>query len=180
MGIAPDPGRPAPARGPSGSPPDAVRKRVSARVGGPPAWMVVLGLFMAVVGIVNVGFVWLSSRDRHDLVRQDYYEAGLKQDSVIALSAAAGPVSLRRDGGDWLLEAAAGTAAATGCLLRFYRPDDGSADREVRLRSAPAPAGREAWRGPAETMRRGHWRVTAVWDRGGKGVREKTLELTEP
>jgi hypothetical protein len=156
---------------------------VSARTplpAGPPVWMVVLALFMIVVGIVNGGFIWLSSHGPHDLVRQDYYAAGLKQDSVIALAAASGPVSLRRDGGEWLLETAAGTAAATGCILRFYRPDDVRADREVRLISAPAPPGREAWRGQAEAMRRGHWVVTAVWDRGGTGVREKSLEFTEP
>jgi hypothetical protein len=174
MSIAPVPGGPAKA-GPPSAPADA-----SAPAGGPPLWMVVLGLFMVVVGIVNGGFIWLSSHGPHDLVRPDYYEAGLKQDSVIALAAAAGPVSLRRDGGDWLLETASGTAAATGCIIRFYRPDDGRADREVRLRSAPAPEGREAWRGPAEAMRRGHWVVTAVWDRRGRGVREKTLDLTEP
>jgi hypothetical protein len=151
-----------------------------APAGSPPLWMIVLGLFMVVVGIVNGAFIWLSSYGRHDLVRPDYYEAGLKQDSVIALAAAAGLVSLRHEGGDWVLETAAGAAAPSGCLLRFYRPDDGRADREVRLHSEPAPAGREAWRGPAEAMRRGHWLVTAVWNLGGKDVSEKTIAFTEP
>jgi hypothetical protein len=148
--------------------------------GRPPAWMVVLGLFMFAVGAVNAAFVWLSSHGQRDLVRPDYYEAGLRQDSIIALAAAAGPVSLRREGGDWLLETAAGSAAATGCRLRFYRPDDGRADREVRMESAPAPTGREAWRGPSAGLRRGRWIVTATWNRGGRDVREKTFDLTEP
>jgi hypothetical protein len=172
------PGRPD-AKSPGAAPTEA-QADASSLARGVPSWMAALGLFMCVVGIVNGSFVWLSSHGRRDLVRQDYYEAGLRQDSAIALAAAAGPVSLRRDGGDWLLETAAGSASATGCLLRFYRPDDGRADREVRLRRAPTPAGREAWRGPAQALRSGQWLVTAVWERDGKDVREKTLRLTEP
>lgn len=148
--------------------------------GGLPPWMFALGVFMLVVGVVNAGFVWLSSHGHRDLVRPDYYEAGLKQDSVIALSAATGPITLRREGGEWLLETDADRAIPAACRLRFYRPDDGSADREVKLEAAPAPAGRMAWRGPAEALRRGHWIVTAVWNRDGHDIAGKTLNLTEP
>ncbi len=174
MSLTPSPG-PAPATGHS-----AGSARTSPSAGGVPAWMIALGLFMLVVGVVNGVFIWLSSHGHRDLVRPDYYQAGLKQDSVIALSEAVGSVSLRREGGDWLLESAAGSAAATGCRLRFYRPDDGRADREVKLEAAPAPAGRMAWRGPAESLRRGHWIVTAVWNRDGHDIGGKTLNLTEP
>jgi hypothetical protein len=173
MGKSPSHALPAP-----GHPTASARTPASA--GGPPTWMIALGLFMVVVGLVNGVFVWLSSHGRRDLVRPDYYEAGLKQDSLIALSAASGPVTLRREGGDWLLETAAGSAPVTGCRLRFYRPDDGRADREVHMRSAPAAAGREAWRGPAAAMRPGHWIVTAIWNRDGRDVRENTLRLMEP
>src|SRR4051812_32120975 len=99
---------------------------------GLPVWMIVLGLFMVVVGIANGIFVWLSN-GRHDLVRDDYYAAGLKQDSVIALLSGNTPVTFHREAGDWRLENAVGAAPATGCRVRLYRPDDGSADREVRL-----------------------------------------------
>jgi nitrogen fixation protein FixH len=145
-----------------------------------PAWMIILVLFMGVVGIANGIFVWLSSHGHRDLVREDYYAAGLKQDGVIARNAAAGSVSLRRDGSDWLLEAAPTAVSATGCRLRFYRPDDGRADRTVTMRRAAGAADRETWRGPAAEMRRGQWIVTAIWDREGVDVSEKSLHLTEP
>jgi len=140
--------------------------------------MIVLGLFMVVVGVVNGIFVWLSN-GRHDLVREDYYAAGLKQDSVIALNSATGPVTFRREGGEWRLENAEGTSPATGCRLRLYRPDDDKADREVRLQRQPAEAGREAWKVAAPALRRGHWIATVVWDRDGVDVREFSLNLTE-
>ena len=100
----------------------------SAPARGLPPWMLVLVLFMVVVGIANGIFVWLSN-GRHDLVRDDYYAASLKQDSVIALNAGAGGVSFRREGDEWRLENTAGAVAATGCRVRLYRPDDGLADR---------------------------------------------------
>jgi hypothetical protein len=143
---------------------------------GPPAWMLALGGFMIVVVAVNAAFVWLSSRGHRDLVRRDYYAAGLKQDSLIALTAMAGPVSLRREGGDWRLEAA--VPAATGCRLRFYRPDDGSADREIRLERAPGSG--EIWRGRSPDLRRGHWIATAIWERDGADWREASIQVIEP
>ncbi|MBW8889421.1 MAG: FixH family protein [Fibrobacteres bacterium] len=145
---------------------------------GMPAWMIVLALFMVVVGIANGIFVWLSN-GRHDLVRDDYYAAGLKQDSVIALNSGNTPVNFHREGADWKLENAAGPAPATGCRLRLYRPDDVSADREVRLQRVPAEAGREAWKVAAPALRRGRWIATVVWDRDGVDVREVSLNLTE-
>lgn len=144
-----------------------------------PPWMLVLGLFMAAVGAINGYFVWLSTHGHRDLVRDDYYALGLKQDSLIALAAAAGPAFLRREGGDLVLEAAAGGAPATGCRLRFYRPDDGRADREVRLERAPSATDREVWKARSPELRRGRWIVTAVWDRQGMDVREASLELAE-
>jgi nitrogen fixation protein FixH len=145
--------------------------------------MIVLGLFMASVLAVNAAFVWVSSTGRRDLVRSEFYAASLKQDSVLALEEAAVPFSLRRDGNDWLVENAAGgkgEKAATGCRLRFYRPDDGGADREIRLAPASAAAGKEAWRGPSPALRHGRWIVTAVWEHAGKDFREASLALTEP
>jgi hypothetical protein len=147
---------------------------------GVPPWIIVMALFMVVVGIVNGIFVWLSSKGHRDLVRDDYYQVSLKQDSVIAMTAGAGRVSFRREGGEWTVENEAGAAPATGCRVRLYRPDDGSADREVRLEKAPAPAGREAWRAKAPSLRRGHWVATLVWDRDGADVRGTALNLTEP
>lgn len=155
---------------------NAIPKTAPAR--GLPPWMIVMGLFMVVVGIANGIFVWLSN-GRHDLVRDDYYAAGLKQDSVIALTAKSGPVDFRREGGDWRLENAAGPTPATGCRLRLYRPDDGSADREVRLQRVPSASGREAWKVAAPALRRGHWIATVVWDRDGVDLRETSLNLTE-
>jgi hypothetical protein len=140
--------------------------------------MIVLGLFMLVVGIANGIFVWLSN-GRHDLVRDDYYAASLKQDSVIALNTSNSPVTFHREAGDWRLENASGSAPATGCRLRLYRPDDVSADREVRLQRVQSEAGREAWKVAAPTLRRGHWIATVVWDRDGVDVREISLNLTE-
>lgn len=151
----------------------------SAPARGMPPWMLVLALFMVVVGIANGIFVWLSN-GRHDLVREDYYAAGLKQDSVIALTAGTGTVSFQREGGEWRLENAAGAVAATGCRVRLYRPDDGLADREIRMEKVPAGAGREAWKSPSPILRRGRWIATVVWDRDGVDLRATSLNLTEP
>ena len=145
---------------------------------GLPVWMIALGLFMAVVGVANGIFVWLSN-GRHDLVRDDYYAASLKQDSVIALLSSNTQVTFHREAGAWRLENAAGASPATGCRVRLYRPDDGGADREVRLQRVPAEAGREAWKAAAPALRRGRWIATVVWDRDGVDVREISLNLTE-
>jgi len=147
---------------------------------GMPVWIMALCLFMAVVFGANGVLIWLSSRGHRDLVREDYYQAGLAQDKAIARAAAAGTMSLRRDGGAWMLENDAGAVPATGCRLRFYRPDDGRADHEARMERLPSGAGKEIWRAPATALRHGRWIVTAVWERDGQDVSETSRDWAEP
>jgi hypothetical protein len=43
-----------------------------------------------------------------------------------------------------------------------------------------ARAGREAWKFPSPSLRRGRWIATVVWDREGVDLRATSLNLTEP
>lgn len=141
---------------------------------GLPPWIIALGAFMAIVFGANGILIWLSSHGRHDLVRADYYDAGLQQDSLIARSAPAGSMGLRRENGDWVVDAEGKAIEATACKLHFYRPDDGRADMEIHLR--PGAGDQFSWRATAPDAKRGKWIVTAVWESKGAIVRESSSE----
>jgi hypothetical protein len=136
----------------------------------------------------NGYMVWLSSHERHDLVRADYYDAGLHEDKSIALNSAshaAGHVALGRTGEGWEVRSSTDAIDAPTCRAYFYRPDDDRQDHLITLTRATGP-GRIGgpsgglWRGPGPGLRRGKWDVKLVWERNGASVSETTLEYQAP
>lgn len=144
---------------------------------GIPMWITAMAGFMALVAAANVGLVWLSGRGHRDLVRPDYYAAGLVQDSLIARTAGSAAwakgISLRRSGEGWMLEAPAAPEWATGAVVRLYRPDDERADRETRLQKTNAGA----WTAAYPDLKRGRWIATVAWERDGRILGEASAIL---
>lgn len=144
-----------------------------------PWWIAALAAFLVLVAGANAALVWLSGRGHRDLVRPDYYEAGLAQDSLIARTAGqrawTASVAWRREGADWILEAPAAPAGFAGGNVRLYRPDDGRSDRQTRLE--PMPDGAPGWRARFAGLKPGRWIATFAWESGSGAVREGTLVL---
>ncbi len=151
---------------------------------GVPSWIIVLAVMMLTMLGVNFYFVWLSSHDRRDLVRADYYDAGLDEDRTMARNAsahAAGPVDLRRTSSGWEAEGGVDLAGASVCRAHFYRPDDGREDQVLALtRSEGAPQGRSLWQGANLDLRRGQWIVNLVWEENGSPKSETTIRYFAP
>jgi hypothetical protein len=153
-----------------------------------PVWIFALAGVLLLMAGANGYMVWLSSHERHDLVRADYYDAGLQEDKSIALNAAshaAGHVTLERTGEGWELRSSADVIDAPACRAYFYRPDDDREDRAVMLSRAAGPGriGGPAgglWRGSGPGLRRGKWDVKLVWERNGASVSEMTVEYQAP
>lgn len=155
---------------------------MGSRQEGLPPWILAL-LALAALGLVaNGAFVWISLTGRRDLVRPDYYQAGLEQDARLARRslAAAHEVELAAEGGEWIVRASRRTdppASATGhagtppslegaaCRVTFQRPEDGRLDAAAALAWAGGSAERGTWRGPAAPMRKGRWDVLIEWER---------------
>ncbi len=80
---------------------------MASRKEGIPPWILAL-IALAVLGLLaNGAFVWISLTGRRDLVRPDYYQAGLEQDARLARRAlaAAHDVELSAEGGEWIVRA---------------------------------------------------------------------------
>jgi hypothetical protein len=152
----------------------------------PPAWM----LFLACIALIGVSagifLVVVSGRNKHALVRTDYYAAGLKLDEHRAAEAAFDSLgmslSLRQESGALVVEAEGpGTGetdlrallTAHDLLLELRRPDDPSADRDVALTLASDNP--PLWVADAKPLRHGLWNVRAVFSKNGKPVMERTF-----
>lgn len=153
-----------------------------------PPWMKALGGLILAAALANGAMVWLSLRGERDLVRSDYYQAGLEQDARMARRARADGhrLVLAEVPEGWTVEAEAlasktpgGTVAGdidplagSRCRIRFTRPDDGREDKVTELPWAGAgPGGRLGkgiWLGPGPSLKAGHWDVLVEWERDGK------------
>jgi hypothetical protein len=155
---------------------------------GLPVWMLALAALLLVMVGANGYMVWLSSHERHDLVRADYYDAGLQEDKTIALNAAshaAGHVVLRHTREGWEVETSADAIDAATCRAYFYRPDDDRQDHMIELsranpRGSGGPSTGALWRASGADLRRGKWNVKLVWERSGEPVSETTLGYRAP
>lgn len=146
---------------------------------GIPPWALALAAMMLLMFGFNGYMIWLSSHDRRDLVRADYYDAGLDEDRTMArnaLARAAGRVELRMQPEGWEVEAGADLSGSAICRAHFYRPDDGREDRVLVLtRSEGDARGRALWKGPRIDFRRGLWIVNLVWEDNGSPRSEATV-----
>jgi hypothetical protein len=161
-----------------------MRNEASASEAGFPKWLLALGAMMLLMLGANGVMVWLSTLGHRDLVRPDYYEAGLDQDGILArtgLSESQGvDVSLFRDEAEWRAEAGGEALRNATCKVRLYRPDNGRDDLVLEL-IAPTPASdasaRRVWKGPSPILRRGYWVARLVWEDAGRPVMEKSYRI---
>lgn len=152
---------------------------------GIPGWIKALAAIAGLALIANGTFVWLSLSGHRDLVRKDYYQAGLEQDARLARRAlAAGHrIDLTVDAGTWTVTAARlddGAAAWVSlegavCKASFSRPEDGREDRAAELAWIDGTARVGVWRGPASPLRNGHWDVLLEWERDGRVFMESAF-----
>ena len=156
----------------------------SSRREGFPRWGYALVAVLALMLGANGWMVWLSSRGHRDLVRPDYYDAGLDQDAVIARNGLARvpgmEATLRRDAGNWRAESASPLLRNAVCTLGLYRPDDGREDRTLVM-GLPQPAadvpGPNIWSIPGPSLRKGMWVARLVWERDGKPIMEESFRI---
>lgn len=119
----------------------------------------VIVLFIAAILVM----VWISMRERVDLVADRYYEDGLAYEGRLEArrhARADGNVRISADASGIRLVFPAGLAAAgiTG-EAHLYRPADGSRDRRVAL--APDSAGVQQL--SIAGLLPGHWKVKVLW-----------------
>ena len=149
-----------------------------------PRWgFALVALLLLMLG-ANGSMVWLSSRGHRDLVRSDYYDAGLDQDGIMARNGMARlpgmHVTLHRDGKAWRAESGSGLLRGAVCKIRLYRPDDGREDKVLNLgasRPMADAAGRIAWVAPSAVLRRGFWIAQLVWEENGKSIMEESFRI---
>jgi hypothetical protein len=155
-----------------------------ARTEGFPKWgFALIGVLALTLG-ANGYMVWLSLRGHRDLVRPDYYDAGLDQDGIIARTGMARSpgmeVVLLRNGGSWRAETFSGHLEGAVCRIRLYRPDDRREDKDLDLgvsRVSTDSPGRIHWSGEGPALRRGVWMANLVWERDGKPVMEESFRI---
>jgi hypothetical protein len=163
-------------------PPAAPAKDMSAS--GMPGLAIAMGALIALVAVANGVMVWLASHGKHELVRGDYYDAGLDLDgSMMRMELARAPgmdVSFRHDGAFFRAETGFGSLRGTECKARLYRPDNQAEDRDLDLAGpsvSPEDSGRYIWSAPRPALRRGYWDVRLTWERAGKPVMEESFRI---
>ncbi len=149
-----------------------------------PKSVIALGAMTLLMLGANGSMVWLSSRGHRDLVRPDYYDAGLDQDGIMArtnLSRLPGmEVTLLRDSSGWKVETGAAVLKKTKCNIRFYRPDNCEEDKTLDLgfsHSSLTDSSRIIWKAASPSFRRGYWVAHLVWEEGAKSIMEKSFRI---
>lgn len=156
-----------------------------------PAWMIFLAGIAATGVTAGIFLVVVSGQNRHALVRQDYYAAGLKLDEHRAAEAAFDSLgftlTLRHESGALVVSAGGpggaeaslrGRLAAHDLLVELRRPDDPSADRDVPLTLASDNP--PLWVADAPSLRSGLWNVRAVFTQGDRLVMERSFTHRAP
>jgi hypothetical protein len=151
---------------------------------GLPGLVIAMGALIVLVASANGVMVWLASHGKHELVRDDYYDAGLDLDgrmSRMETARAQGmDVSFRHDGAFWRAETGSGSLGGTECKARLYRPDNEAEDMDLHLsgpRASAEDSSRYIWSVPRPALRRGHWEVHLTWERAGKPVMEESFRI---
>ena len=141
-----------------------------------PNWIKALGGLILAAALANGAMVWFSLSGHRDLVRSDYYQAGLQQDARMARRALADGyrIELTAVPGGWSVRAepAKGPVAGSTCRVRFIRPDDGRRDRTASLQWVED---RGRWEGPSDPIGPGRWDILIEWDKDGKTIMESAF-----
>lgn len=133
-------------------------------------WPVGLVLFFIVFTSYIVGFVVFASRQKMDLVREDYYDQEIRFQQQIDRVQRSAPLladaAIDYDRADNLVHVslpAVGQNDVAG-TVSFYRPSDASLDTNVKL--GLDPAGRQSL--SVRSLRAGLWKVRVQWKSSGR------------
>ncbi len=133
-------------------------------------WPVGLVLFFIVFTTYIVGFVIFATRQKMDLVREDYYDQEIRfqqqidrvQRSTPVLANAA--IDYDRAGGLVTVSLPSVNKNDISGTISFYRPSDAGLDTQVEL--ALDQAGRQSL--PVASLRAGLWKVRIQWKASGQ------------
>ncbi len=133
-------------------------------------WPAGLVLFFILFTAYIVGFVIFASRQKMDLVREDYYDQEIRFQQQIdrvqrtaPVLAAAGIDYDRARGMVTVSLPSLSRDVVTGAVS-FYRPSDASMDNNVQL--GLDPAGRQSI--SVRSLRTGFWKVRIQWKSAGQ------------
>lgn len=145
-----------------------------------PWWAIALGVTVLLMFVANGAMVWLSSHGNRDLVRTDYYDAGLEQDKSIARTQLGHKIeiknSLEMGESYWslvtdtvLLKSAQGT-------VHLYRPDNRKEDTVLTLESSLENE-KMNWKFKSLHLRQGKWIANFIWTDKNQPIAEKSYQL---
>jgi hypothetical protein len=140
-----------------------------------PLWIKALAAMAVLAFLANGIMIAYALGGRRDLVRADYYQAGLEQDARMARRALAAGHGIRLDlrDGAWTVELTGATAQGDPygweCRVRLQRPEDGREDRAASLGWRGLSAeGAAVWTGKGQPLRKGRYDVLIEWEKDGK------------
>jgi hypothetical protein len=138
-------------------------------------WPVGLVVFFIVFTAYIIGFVIFASRQKMDLVRQDYYDQEIRFQQQIDLADA----SIDYDRAGDLVTVSLPSASQNGMsgMVSFYRPSDAGLDSNVKL--GLDAAGRQSV--SVRSLQAGLWKVRVQWEAAGREYYfEKPIVIGRP
>jgi hypothetical protein len=146
-------------------------------------WPVGLVVFFIVFTAYIIGFVIFASRQKMDLVRQDYYDQEIRFQQQIDRVQRSAPVladaSIDYDRAGDLVTVSLPSASQNGMsgMVSFYRPSDAGLDSNVKL--GLDAAGRQSV--SVRSLQAGLWKVRVQWEAAGREYYfEKPIVIGRP
>ena len=148
-------------------------------------------LILTVFGVVgaNLYLAFRANSTERDLVRDDYYEAGLLHDQVVNAERQADSVGLNLE---WVISNSGWNAIIqssedsllsdldhqiTRCEAFIYRPSDRKLDRSISFSAQISEQkGKRVWNAPLPKLMPGYWHVTLRWFTGNRLLLEKNFK----
>jgi len=148
-----------------------------------PWYAIALATMMLMMFAANGALLWYSSHGKHDLVRSDYYDAGLIQDKTIArnkLSKTLGMEATLNRGKDfWTITSSAKSLRNTKCQIYLYRPENNQEDQVIEMQNSnQSESDTTLWKHPSFNLRKGQWIAKVVWEANKIPVMEKSYQLS--
>jgi len=148
-----------------------------------PLWMLFLGFCAFVALSSGLGLVYISSHTQHDLVREDYYQAGLHLDQQKLREAEFDSLNIQLNltekNSSLVVETQEEGSPDPALVTRLHsytvklflqRPDDPSADRILALQIASNDIASNSLRWSVATprLRKGRWNCRIVFEDQGQ------------
>ncbi len=154
-----------------------------------PFWIIALGATAVFIILCCLGLVYVANHNMPNMVRNDYYEAGLHLDQQrgremvfdslhLRLSLTQEPDTLVLRGlGATLDSVTLNRLKSLNVKLVLQRPDDPSADREVVMQAEWSAAKNNllVWKSPASLLRPGKWECQVLFESKDKPVMERSF-----